>query len=365
MLCNIGFFAKNQTDYYLLKRIEHDRPNHLLTRPKITINIKTTLIGDIPMSRSDDVRVFSFHEIKLEAASSKGKPYPPYGFDIYKNGLIGAYNKKISIEANSKKSTYKIQDIKETQDRISILLKHTDKKRRDQTLENNKKDLKRNIIKEEGEGFSFTSHIVIYKECLSTIIEESSGFTISRIEIILNRLLRNYYKTHEKLTTKIDDPTIKTKTGKSTVQAFPKISLRGVASQEFIENLRTSKISEIQLITKHIQEGFIEIPDGVHEKSATAILSLDKVLREGDSAWEKIKQICRLNKDNYEAVLIKYQPENENLLSARCSTDTFQLLNEDKLVKKISTQWVRVRDSYDEIQNDVINRIHELRNETS
>lgn len=215
-------------------------------------------------------------------------------------------------------------------------------------------------------GLEISSHIIIYKQPDAVqrhlvLYEKSFSIPFAKSEAFLNSLAKEAMKEFE------SEYTVPHPSGANgkMMKVYCHFSFLGHPSDEFRQELETGKISGIKL------SGDVDIIRGYDANMYPEIISTDismsvkavDVLRSGGNWLHLTKAIRYANNLNAAFVRLQFIDTQGNTHSATLSSDTQQLLNSDKYIKKAKIQNFSaiLKTAYSEINSNITDRMIQLR----
>lgn len=204
--------------------------------------------------RKDERDVY-FFDVISEAWHRKFKGLNGFPHRALVDVIFAMYKADKAHVVNSKKQAIYIADMKVYSDRCEMLLGFSDTQAADPTFADWLKKSRRTEAKIGDEGLEHSAHIIWkYENSLNNkncpfLLENAPGIPASRVIVFFNRLLRIASEVSKKFW--VPDPEAKKDKDGNFVQikTRPKIELVGHPSAEFLKDLKSGTLQEVELFT--------------------------------------------------------------------------------------------------------------------
>lgn len=241
--------------------------------------------------------------------------------------------------SNSRGHSWNIQDINVHNNRCEMLVNYVDPDAADPTLADPIKKRRRQVTKNEDEGLEHSAHILwkygtkANNSPCTFLVEAATGLGSTRITKVLCALLRDASKGSDIYT--MDDPEgTRTASGAfKKIPVRPLIELSGHPSNEFLEDLKRGQLQEVELYTLR-QHGVSWDSSGAAKIDRSSVRIKADPAKVTQKAFSLLKTITSGHTNDYEFARVKFKSESDLDHSVNVHSSSFNLVNEDKYVKK-------------------------------
>lgn len=317
-----------------------------------------------------DERIVLFMDVKLSTMARRVQGLPVIGAGDLAQKIISLHSRGKVIRKNkSCTESYYLADVKLTRDksRLCLLVNKSDRRTSDPAFSDPDASTRRVVNKQEGEGQDYSTHIVwsLSPQAHSAdtylfLMEASPGMPSPQIAVFLNYMLKevatlfpdDYFVNHPDGAIDVDGQTKKIKT-------HTKVELRGHLCDDFLEELRTGRVNSLELFT----ESDYQQPWDSHGYATEKKRSVSLKVVKGVPALGVLRDLFnKQKKSGYEQARISFKTEEDVDRSVKVFTDTFQVANDFKYVKKrkIDGFQDRLISSYDALHVPILRKMTAL-----
>lgn len=317
-----------------------------------------------------DERIVLFMDVKLSTGARRVRGLPVISAGELAKKIISLNSKGKVIRKNkSCTESYYLADAKMTrnQDRLFLLINKSDRRTSDPAFSDPDASTRRVVNKNAGEGQDYSTHIVWSlspqphdPDTYLFLMEVSPGMPSPQIAVFLNFMLKeiaslfpgDYIVNHPDGSLDVDGQPKKIKT-------HTKAELRGHLCDDFIEELRNGSVNSLELFT----ESDYQQPWDSHGYATEKKRSVSLKVAKGVPALGVLRDVFkRQKKSGYEQARISFKTEEEVGRSVKVFTDTFQVANDFKYVKKrkIDGFQEKLISSYDALHVPILRKITAL-----
>lgn len=250
------------------------------------------------------------------------------------------YDAKIAEFSNRNQQCTYIGDLTLGRDYLAMLIGYSDTMAADPTLSNRPRRTRRVIQKDDGEGLDHSAHIYWYfrdqtNNARSTfVLEAANNLHSAAITRFLDRLLRIYASTHSDDFAVADPSGAHDRNGDPVLlKTRPKIELLGHPSSEFLRDLTNGKLTDVELYTEAGRSTPWDSNAYMIEEHSAVLLKPNPTKLLG-KARALLDGISRKRKSSYEFSRIKFVTETGVPRTATVETDSYQLVNDLKYVRR-------------------------------
>ena len=218
----------------------------------------------------------------------------------------------------------------------------------------------------DSQGVDYSSHVLISKTPDSEgkhlmLFERNAGFSVSDAMKFLNYLCQESKKLHPALY-RVTHPAnmVDHKNQPVTVNLNPKISVQGLVSDDFLQELASGSLNDIELVSEHVSSRGID--NDAPPEFRTLIMKISTEPTDGRSIAEYFQHLLNLGQQQaLEKLKIRFKDHTGANNTAQFDTTTHQLLNESRYVKKRKITFEsNLHTSYDIIFEPIRNKMLEM-----
>lgn len=254
----------------------------------------------------------------------------------------------------------------EKEEILVLLLNISDRATADPVITDPEKNKRRDIYKDDGEGSDYSAHIVIsYKENEESakkylcVIEKVPNLSVSRIEVLLNRVLRKG-KLHAPSMYQSNHPDGTIVDGKiKQVKYSPEVRLSGHLSQSFAEQIESGRIERIELY-RDVEVTPFDFNSILIEDRYTMSLKINRKIKAMNI--DAIIAALKSGKKSYDTLRVRIKKNNGRSLTHCLDIDDEEAIH-TLLVRKEKIEGFNttLKTSSERINNDIVSKIiHEM-----
>lgn len=280
-----------------------------------------------------------FFDLISKTWHRKYKGIKPFPHRLLVDAIHSLYQTNKAHSINNKKQSIYIVDMNVFPDRCEMLIGFSDTLAADPTFSDWSASTRRTEKKVGNEGLEHSAH-VIWKYGNSTrdqncafLLENARGISSSKVQTFFNKMLRiaaladNGFQVDDPEAKKNKDGTFK------KIKVRPTIELVGHPSAEFIKDLKTGSLQEVELFT-HKNKGEILDKNGyaIEEKTSVTIKPNPKKIV--PKAKNLLDGILPSLASDYEFSRIRFKTETNVVRSVNVKSNNYSLLSEKMYVRK-------------------------------
>ncbi|MHB9786103.1 hypothetical protein [Stenotrophomonas maltophilia] len=286
-----------------------------------------------------DERDVFFFDVVTETKSRSYKGLAPFPHEKLAQTVLKFFNAKKAYVVNSKKQVFYIADMTVNASRCEMLIGFADPEAADPTFTDWLKGARRVENKVGDEGLEHTAHIVWeYGNVKNSapcpfLLESAPGVPASKVVVFLNKMFRAYSKLFKDFW--VDDPVGKKDAAGNflKVKAYPSIELLGHPSSEFIKDLKSGELQQVELYTQRKKGASWDAADKIIEDRSSVILkpNPNKVL---GKAKALLDSVLPGKANDYEFARIKFKTDSEVNRTVSVMSKNYGLLSTGLYVRK-------------------------------
>lgn len=322
--------------------------------------------------QKNDERIVFFTDIKITTIARNINGLPPISASQLVH-LLKAEHSKGKVIRKNKSSTewFYLADIaiNPAGTQACLLINKSDRRTADPTFTNPEANERRVIPKRSGEGQDYSVHLLLHLKPVAKststyqlLIESCTGITTYHISKFLNDALKQVATANPSIyVVNHPDGSVDHQGNPRKIKTHSKIELRGHICEDFKDELNNGKIDTIEVFTESNQKTAWDSQGVVIEKKSSVILGLAKQ-KSKIKNLPVIQNLFNKAKKRYEQARISFKTEEGITRTIRLHTDTMQIANDYKYIKKVKiTDFEKkLLDSYENIHEPILKAMQKI-----
>lgn len=294
-------------------------------------------------------------------------PFPHYELARVLEHLSSNDRAEVS-KKNAGQVTY-ITEIDLYSDRCEMLLGFSDPNAADPTFNDRPAKKRRVVQKVNNEGLEHSAHVVWHYENQTNstpcafYLEGAAGLSSTAIVRFVNKLIRDYAKAYPNHFTVLDPTGAHDANGApKRIAVRPRLELRGHPSAEFINDLKTGEISELELLTESNAANVWDA-NGYAIEEHRGVLLKPSPLKHVPKAKKFMDGVLNAAvKRDYEKSRVVFKTAGNIRKDIKFYTSNYHLVNDLKYVKKsrITGLGGKLPNAFDAMHTPILTEIRKI-----